>query len=95
MAIGLSLLLFPSLTGAAPIISLTDETEQVIGGSVDIWLDEAEQGSFEAVWANASTRGFGRSDKEVPQFWVQRQAGLGAFCVKQYHSESTRETLQY
>ena len=29
--------LLPSLAGL-PVISLTDETEQVIGGSVDIWL---------------------------------------------------------
>ena len=58
LAAWFGIVLLPSLAGALPVISLTDETEQVIGGSVDIWLDETEQGRLKQSGRTASTRGF-------------------------------------
>jgi len=68
LAVWFGMSLLPSMASAFPVISLSDETEQVVGGAVDIWLDEAEQGSFEAVWSDTASLGFRRSDKEVPNF---------------------------
>ena len=68
LAAWFGIVLLPSLAGALPVISLTDETEQVIGGGVEVFLDETGELSFEQVWADSASLAFKPSDKEVPNF---------------------------